>query len=77
MVKALKPREPKHTCFVIAPIGDDRSKDRESVEALKAEVLVPVLGEEYEIVVAHEIAEPERTVQILGRHRRLGWASVP
>ena len=40
-------------CFVITPIGDEKSEIRRHIDGIIDEAIVPALGEEYEVRVAH------------------------
>jgi hypothetical protein len=48
---------PKKRCFVIAPIGNSDSSVRRSTDGLLDSVIRPELGEDYQVVASHEIAE--------------------
>lgn len=48
----------KDKCFIITPIGDDSDPIRRHIEGIIDAAITPVLGEKYEIVVAHKISEP-------------------
>lgn len=43
----------KKRCFVITPIGDEKSEIRRHIDGIIDEAIVPALGEEYEVHVAH------------------------
>lgn len=43
----------KKRCFVITPIGDEKSEIRRHIDGIIDEAIVPALGEEYEVRVAH------------------------
>ncbi len=52
-------KDREKTCFVITPVGDDQSETRRGAEGLIGTVMRPILRElEYDVVVAHEIADP-------------------
>ena len=41
----------KKRCFVITPIGDEKSEIRRHIDGIIDEAIVPALGEEYEVRV--------------------------
>ena len=43
----------KKVCFVITPIGDDKSDIRRHIDGIIDQAIEPALGGKYEIVVAH------------------------
>lgn len=43
----------KKRCFIITPIGDEKSEIRRHIDGIIDEAIVPALGEEYEVRVAH------------------------
>ena len=48
----------KEKCFIITPIGDDTDPIRRHIEGIIDAAIIPALGDQYEIVVAHKISEP-------------------
>ena len=44
-------------CFIITPIGDEKDSIRRHIEGIIDAAITPVLGDKYEIVVAHRIKE--------------------
>ena len=57
----------KKQCFIITPIGGDNDPIRRHIEGIIDAVIVPALGEKYNIVVAHRIYEPGLiTQQVIG-----------
>lgn len=48
----------KEQCFIITPIGDDTDPIRRHIEGIIDAAIIPALGDQYEIVVAHKISEP-------------------
>ena len=60
-------QEGKRSCFVVAPIGQDGSPERRSIEAV-LEILQRVLDDKYSVVAAHQIPKPGSiTGQIIKR----------
>jgi len=57
----------KKKCFIITPIGGERSTTRRAADGLIKSVISPVMQDsEYEIIVPHTLAEPGSiTVQVL------------
>lgn len=50
--------EQKEQCFIITPIGDDTDPIRRHIEGIIDAAIIPALGDQYKIVVAHKISEP-------------------
>ncbi len=47
----------KKSCFVVAPIGSERSMERRATDGLLASALRPALEDKYSVEAAHEMAE--------------------
>ncbi len=43
----------KKTCFVVTPIGDDNTSIRRHIDGIIDQAIIPAIGEEYEVKVAH------------------------
>jgi hypothetical protein len=51
----VKEENKKKRCFIITPIGGESSDIRRQIEGVIDECIIPVLGEEYDVIVAHRI----------------------
>lgn len=47
----------KEQCFIITPIGDDTDPIRRHIEGIIDAAIIPALGDQYEIVVAHKMGD--------------------
>jgi len=59
------------TCFVIAPIGDERSSTRRRTDGLLDEVIRPVVGEDgigLDVTAAHELPKPGSITKQVVQH---------
>lgn len=45
--------EEKKTCFVVTPIGDDNTSIRRHINGIIDEAIIPAIGEEFQVKVAH------------------------
>lgn len=69
----------KEQCFIITPIGDDTDPIRRHIEGIIDAAIIPALGDQYEIVVAHKISEPGSiTKQVIDKvyHSKLVIANL-
>lgn len=58
MEKNEKLNHANKTCFIITPIGEDGSTIRRHINGIIDSAIIPVLGHNYEITVAHRMPSP-------------------
>ncbi len=52
-----KMAELKKTCFVITPVGNEEDPILRHIEGIINAVLIPVLGDDYEIIISHKLPD--------------------